>query len=133
MADANSCLLYRIILDYSDRLLVKSIVTGIAKGGIKLSGSFAWPAVRKWLGSKGLVEAGEHMHHSIIPKSAKWCPDFVKNQLPNLKRLSPALHYGVHGYGPRRLNTFQRIWFGTTNWVKNAAASIAGRVANLLR
>ena len=117
----------------SDVFLVKSAVTGLVKGGVKLTGNFSWSAMRKYFGQTGFAEAGQHLHHWIIPKNGwgKGIPGYIKNQMPNLIPMkSPQLHMALHN---GKLNAFERFWHGTPVWAKAGAISAGGKVTNFIR
>jgi RHS repeat-associated protein len=111
----------------SDVFLVKSVATGIGKGAWKLGGH-SWSATRAWLAKTGQAEAGQQVHHWLIPQGG-WgvaVSNAIKNQPWNLMAMSTGLHQAVHG-----LSGVGRIWFGTPVWFKALGFSLSGRFANL--
>ncbi len=120
----------------SDVFLVKAVVTGIAKGGLKIGGSYAWGAARKYYGKTGFAESGQALHHWLIPQGTwgKEVPNWLKNQMPNLMPMtSRGFHNAVHGWGPNAYNGLQRLWYGTPQWFKALGYSIGSRFANGLK
>lgn len=117
----------------SDVFLVKSIVTGLAKGAVKVAGSHTQNATTKWLLNKGLRESGEHAHHALIADSGavgKYVPDVIKNQPWNYKMLDPVTHGRLHGSyeGLTEYSALGRWWYGTPTWSKAALGSYGGRL-----
>lgn len=123
-------------LALSDLSLASAGAKGLAKGaarglrgGLLKSAPNNWRTTRDWLGKRGYFEKGQHAHHWAIPNKG-WgarVPDWVKNQPWNLKGMaSPELHYGVHGYGPIKLNRLERYWHGTPGWAKHLEANAVG-------
>jgi hypothetical protein len=115
----------------SDAFLVKSILTGLAKGAVKGAGSHSWTATRKWMGKRGYLQPGQEGHHWAIPQGGwgKRVPDIIKNQPWNIKAMPPGpLHSGVHGKRPLHLNPLERAWHGSPAWPKAAAVSVGGRL-----
>jgi hypothetical protein len=120
---------------------------GLLRGGLKTTGSVAWKSkpweaagMRKWLGSQGILEKGQHGHHWLIPQGGwgKAIPDFIKNQPWNIKGLDAVTHGRVHGPytvdGAKlpRFNDVQRIWYGTPDSAKALAAGAVARTKGLL-
>jgi len=96
---------------------------------------YAWKAVRKWLGDKGIADSGQHVHHWLIPQNrwGKNVPDWIKNQPLNLKPMPDAVtHWRIdHRVGDLpRFNPAQRYWFGTPTWPKVAAGAAAGHAGD---
>jgi hypothetical protein len=131
----------------SDVFLVKSIMTGVGKGLIKLSG-FSWSNVRRWLTNKGFAVKGQPVHHCFIPQGGKsvsiwaegwgrYIPNWIKNQPLNLKPMSSkAWHDLAHGKGPYK---YFLPWptgaliAGTPMWSKAMAFSTFGRLLDMTR
>jgi hypothetical protein len=124
----------------SDIFLIKTVATIGAKGAWK-AGSATWGATRTWLGKKGYAEAGQHVHHGVIPRGGwgKNVPDWFKNQPWNMKPLDPppgidmnTWHRMVEGKEPG-LTALGRWCEGTPDWLRYAEISGAGRVGNAMR
>lgn len=119
----------------SDVFLIKSIATGLAKGGLKLVGSSSWNATRKYYLKEGFAEAGKPLHHWLIQRNGpigKSIPNVIKNQMWNLKVFeNQALHMRLgHGQtylGQKGANFLGQIWFGSPSWVKTFGFSYGGR------
>lgn len=117
----------------ADLELGRSVVSGVRRGSLKLSGSHNWKQTRKWLGQKGLAEKGQHAHHALIPNGGwgKVVPDAIKNQPWNLKMTeTPVHHIRTHGasrqFGLPRFNMLERYWHSTPTWWKAANGSAVG-------
>lgn len=132
--------LFNTAMAISDVFLVKSLVTGIAKGAFKTAGSHSWKATRQWLNQTGRVEyKGQHFHHWLFERNqgiGQHVPDVIKNQPWNLMGLpgtdnatSNAFHQWLHHHA----NPAQRLWYGTPAWAKAVGASSGGRAANAAR
>lgn len=105
--------------------IVKAVAKGGAKSLWKKGGSHTWNATRKWMGKNGIAEAGQHVHHGIIPRNGwgKPVPDSIKNQPWNATPMpSPQVHGRVHGpYGGQpQFPLPQRYWIGAPDWAKRA-------------
>jgi hypothetical protein len=116
---------FNAALACSDAIWVKSLVTGLGKGALKL-GSHSWGATRAWYGTTRSLEAGTPVHHWLLERGSsvgRRAPDLVKNQPPNLMPMTnQALHMAVHGSrGPFR------VWYGTPLWAKALWLSLTGR------
>lgn len=123
----------------SDVVLAKAILTGLAKGGLKLAGPHAWrtapweePGMRKWLGQQGFLKPGQPGHHWLLKQSSN-APDWLKNQPPFIKGTRGNLDHGrMHGpytqggvrYPP--YNPAELLWHETPQWAKAAYVSSAG-------
>ena len=129
--------LFNSALAVSDVFLVKSLVTGIAKGAFKIGGSSSWKATRTWLQQTGRVEyTGQHFHHWLFERNqgiGKFVPDVIKNQPWNLMGLpgvdqasSNAFHQWLH----HQANPAERLWHGTPAWSKALGVSSGGRATN---
>lgn len=115
----------------SDLFLAGSVAKGIAKGGFYVvKGTIgdggvktAWPAVRKTLAEKGILEKYQHGHHWLIPQNGwgKAVPDVIKNHPFNIKPMpSPEVHGRITGRynGKPRFNAIERYVHGTPTWAK---------------
>lgn len=102
----------------------------MVKGAIKFGGH-SWGATSSWFAKHYGVEAGQQVHHWLIPRNGwgKIVPNAIKNQPYNLMAMSKELHQEIH-YG---LTLFGKMWFGTPTWFKALGLSSLGRFANLLR
>ena len=128
------------VMAVSDIFLIKTTASMLEKGAWKV-GSHTWGATRKWLGKHGYAEAGEHVHHGIIPRG-EWgskVPDWFKNQPWNLKPLDPPAgidantwHRMVEGKEPG-LTALGRWWEGTPDWLRFTEISGGGRIGNVMR
>jgi hypothetical protein len=94
-------------------------------------GYWDWTNVRQRLGNFGWAEAGQDVHHWLIPRNS-WgrnIPDVVKNRKWNLMRMpSRSEHFRVHGWsfdGQPGFNLSTRLWRGTPTPAK---LSIGGGV-----
>jgi hypothetical protein len=111
------------------------VLKTLGKGGLKIGGSMAWKQVRKHMGDKGLLEAGQHGHHWLIPQRewGKGVPEIVKNQPWNIKGMkSPEIHARMRGAtkgGKPRLNPIERYVEGTPSWWKVQNGVWAGHAA----
>ena len=120
----------------SDVFLVKSIATGLAKGGLKLAGSSSWGATRKYYLKNGFAKPNQPLHHWLIQQNGrlgKHLPNSFKNQMWNLKSFSTAsMHMRAgHGYnymGEQGFNLMGRLWYGTPTWPKLVIGSYGGRL-----
>jgi RHS repeat-associated protein len=119
----------------SDVFLVKSIFTGIAKGGISAFGksykNWGGNGWRKFYGKEGFAKPGQHLHHWALARNGQtsgtgfnW---WAKNQMWNLMPMpSVTFHQALHGYGT--MNMAERMWFGTPTWFKSGLFSGGGRI-----
>lgn len=122
-----------IALAVSDVFLIKSITTGIAKGGlIALTKNYnSWSSWRSFYGKTGYAKSGQHLHHWALRRNGAtsgigfgWN---IKNQMWNLMPMkSPAFHTAIHGKGANAFNLFERFYHGTPNWVKSGTFSTIG-------
>lgn len=100
------------------------------KGGAKIVGSNTWNATRKWMGKKGLLDAGQHGHHWLIPQRSS-LPEWLKNQPWNIKGMpGPQVHGRMHGRyaGQPQFNEAQQLWQGTPTWAKTQTGLAAGHI-----
>ena len=121
-------------LAVSDVFLVKSIATGIGRGGLMaLTKNYkTWSSWRRFYGKEGFAEAGQHLHHWAWKRNgAKSGTNLawkMKNHMWNLMPMKdPAFHRAIHGFGT--MNRFERVWYGTPTWVKTGAFSTFGHGA----
>jgi hypothetical protein len=125
----------------SDVFLLKSIGTGLAKGGLKMAGSHSWNATRKHYLKKGFAKPNQPLHHWALQQNqgiGKHAPKWLKNQMWNLKSFSTnsmhiraghGLNYGRQkGYG-----AVGRMLYGTPTWFKAGSFSIGGRTLDEVR
>lgn len=118
----------------SDVFLVKSIATGLGKGAWK-AGSHSWSATRKWLGKNGYAEAGQPVHHWLVPQAAakKYRVEGLTNQPWNLMTFpNQSLHmragHGINYLGQPGYGALGQFWYGTTTWFKAGMFSGGGRI-----
>jgi hypothetical protein len=123
----------------SDAVFVKALVGGLAKGGLKLGGSYAWrtapwteESMRQWLGRKGFLKPNQPGHHWWLEQKSR-VPDWIRNQPPFIKGTADAVEHGrIHGRytvdGTKlpRFNALERFWKGTPDWFKALNISIPG-------
>lgn len=125
-------------LAISDVFLVKSIFTGIAKGGIAAFGKnySSWSSWRKFYGNEGFAESGQHLHHWLLrrngQKSGTGLAWKLKNQMWNLMPMkSPAFHTSIHGKGANAFNAFERAYYGSPTWFQTGIISTVGHSLQL--
>ena len=128
---------FNAALAISDVFLVKSIITGIAKGGVKmlLKNPRTWRESRRLYGQSGFAMPRQQLHHWLLRRNgqtagtgALW---WAKNQMWNLMPMkSQAFHTAVHGWGPNAYNALERVWFGTPTWFKAGTFSGFGKSVN---
>lgn len=95
------------------------------KALLKAGGSHTWNATRKWMGKNGIAEAGQHVHHGVIPRGGvgKYVSDAIKNQPWNATPMpSPEVHGRIHGpyKGQPQYGQLERYWRGAPDWAKRA-------------
>ncbi|MBX2963967.1 MAG: hypothetical protein KF687_15755 [Cyclobacteriaceae bacterium] len=127
-------------LAVSDMALVKSIATGIGKGGLKLLGKNYkwWNSTRKFLGTNGFAERGQHVHHWAWARNgAKSGNDlswWAKNQMWNLKPIPKIegmtydmVHKAIEG---KILGwpLYKRLYYGMPSWPVTSTISSVGRL-----
>lgn len=123
-------------LAISDVFLVKSMVTGLARGGFKLLGSNSWSATRQYYLKSGFAKPYQPLHHWLIQQNGrigKHVPNIVKNQMWNLKSFSTAsMHMRAgHGYnymGQKGFGIMGQLWYGIPEWPKLVIGSYGGRL-----
>lgn len=127
------------VLAATDVAVVKSLIGGLLKGGLKTAGPFAWHSkpweeagARKWLGEHGFLAKGQPGHHWLFENRSS-APDWLKNQPPFIKGTADAVEHGrIHGPytvdGVRlpQFNAAQRFWYGTPDWWKALHVSVPG-------
>ncbi|MGN6437290.1 MAG: DUF6443 domain-containing protein [Agriterribacter sp.] len=119
----------------SDVFLVKSIATGLAKGGLKLFGSHSVGATRKYYLNSGFAKPGEPLHHWLIHNNGsvgKHVPDIIKNQMWNYKPFATQAEHMIYGHGMNYgrssgAGLFGQLWYGTPTWPKLFIGSYGGR------
>ena len=97
---------FNSVMLVSDAFLVTSIGKGLAKGGLKLTGSHSWNATRKHYLKEGFAKPGEPLHHWLIHRNGpigKSIPDGVKNQMWNLKSFPNQAQHMIYGHGKNYL------------------------------
>jgi len=92
---------------------------------------YAWGAVSKWMRKEGLLDAGQHGHHWLIPQNGwgKNVPSRIKNHPLNIKPMpDPVTHWRIdHRVGELpRFNPAQRYWYGTPAWAKVSTGAAIG-------
>lgn len=120
----------------SDVFLVKSIATGLAKGGLKLAGSSSWTATRKYYLQKGFAKPNQPLHHWLIQQNGRFgknVSNAIKNQMWNLKPFATAsMHMRAgHGYnylGKEGFGLLGQLYYGTPAWPKLVIGSYGGRL-----
>ncbi|MCC9019747.1 RHS repeat domain-containing protein [Flavobacterium lipolyticum] len=122
----------------SDVFLVKSIATGIAKGGLKAFGKSysSWSSYRRFYGKEGFAETGQHLHHWALRRNGQKVGSGLgwklKNQMWNLMPMrSPAFHTAVHGNGINAFNTLERAYYGSPIWFQTGIISTIGHSLEL--
>lgn len=129
-----------VVLAISDIALVKSIATGITKGGIKVFGKNykTWGQYRRFYGKEGFAKSQQHLHHWMLKRNgAKKGQGFswkVKNQMWNLQPVPKingmtydAVHKAIEGKGVIEWSIWRRFYYGTPSWVKTLPISTVGR------
>lgn len=124
-------------LAISDVFLVKSIVTGVAKGGVKMLGKSykTWGSYRTNYGKTGFAAPNQQLHHWAWArngaKSGEGAGWWAKNQMWNLMPMeSQAMHTAVHGWGRNAYGPVGQFWYGTPTWFKASIVSGGGRLAD---
>jgi RHS repeat-associated protein len=122
-------------LAISDVFLMRSIVTGLVQGGLKLAGSSSWRATRSYYLKNGFARPNQPLHHWFFQqggKIGKHVPNVIKNQMWNLKSFSTAsMHmragHGLNYAGQKGFGTLGQLFYGTPSWVKTIVSSYGGR------
>jgi len=115
----------------SDVFLIRSLVTGLLRGGWRIAGPYGWKGwtgVSKWLGDIGFRDfKGQIIHHWAAGRNSgifKSLPDWIKNQPWNYVRMpSQQIHNIVEAKGAGRamnpiVRSFYQVWYGTPDWFK---------------
>ncbi|MFL5297365.1 MAG: hypothetical protein ACJ798_13370 [Phenylobacterium sp.] len=119
------------VMAASDVVLLKALIGGLAKGGLKMSGPYVWRNARKeaesarqWLGRKGFLKPNQPGHHWAFEQKGP-VPDQIKNQPLFVHGMEDAVQHGrvhgpytVDGVKLPRFNMAQRYWYGTPDWSK---------------
>jgi hypothetical protein len=124
----------------SDVVVAKAVVGGLAKGGLKTAGPWAWrqfeegqaKGMRPWLGEKGFLKPNQPGHHWWLEQKGS-APDWLRNQPPFIKGMKDAAQHGrvhgpytVDGVKLPQFNALERLWHGTPDWLKAGYVSSAG-------
>jgi len=124
----------------SDVFVAKAVVSGLAKGGLKMAGPWAWrqfekgqaEGMRPWLGEKGFLKPNQPGHHWWLEQKGS-APDWLRNQPPFIKGMRDAVQHGrvhgpytVDGVKLPQFNALERFWYGTPDWLKAGYVSSAG-------
>lgn len=126
----------------SDVVLAKALIGGLAKGGLKLGGSYVWrnapweeESARQWLGRKGFLKPNQPGHHWLFEQKGS-VPNAVRNQPPFVHGMQDAVDHGrihgpytVDGVTLPRYNAVQRYVRGTPDWSKAWTFSAPGHAA----
>lgn len=130
---------FNAALAVSDVFLVKSIFTGVSKGGLLAfsKGNASWGGrngYRAFYGKSGFASKGQDVHHWLIPRNewGRGVPNLIKNQMWNLMPFkSRSLHFRAgHGWnylGESGMSIGGQLWFGTPLWPKLTLGSYGGR------
>jgi hypothetical protein len=145
-----------VVMAVSDVFLVNSIRKGIMKGGLKTltMGNKPWNHSRwydpttnysRFYHTSGFAGKNIPIHHSFLYRNLgvdKGMPNFIKNQMLNLKPINKRMingimydgweiHRAIHQNSKiLKLNSFQRFRYGTPTWIYSAGVSSFGRVGN---
>lgn len=108
---------------------VRSASKGI---GMLKKGSVSGNAAQKMLKSKGLTGVGTEVHHTIPLNGASRTAQDWRNHYALLKVLPQAQHRRLTGrWGDlSRYNSAQRLWYGTTDWMKVAPTAAGAWTAD---
>lgn len=112
------------------------VLKALGKGGVKIAGSHAWPAVREWMRETKRLPEGLQGHHWLIPQNqwGKYFPEVLKNQPWNIKGLPGDTHKRLRGRdrinGLPKFNAVERYVHGTPTWWKVQNGVWAGHGAN---
>ena len=146
--------IFNSIMAISDVFLVKSIFTGIARGGFRAlaMGNRPWSARNFWdpnssyrsfYGSSGFAAQGQHIHHRFIHQRGpigRFIPNFIKHQMWNLHPVvgrtidgtffnSRIVHQAIHNNSRQlTLTRWQQFRFGTPEYIYTLPMSGLGRV-----
>jgi RHS repeat-associated protein len=122
----------------SDAFLIRSILTGVARGGIGAlsKGGLDWKRYRAYYGKSGFGEPNHALHHWLIQRNGprgKYVPNVIKNQMWNLVRMPGVhphcnIHKALHAGGPLKgWRVPITLYYGTPTYLKAAPGSIGGR------
>ena len=101
--------------------------------GVLKKGSVTAGASAKSLRSKGVATPGTEIHHTVRLNGTSRSAQDWRNHYALLKVLPKAQHRRLTGrWGDLpKYNPAQRLWYGTTDWMKAVPASAASWAANL--
>jgi hypothetical protein len=130
------------VLAGSDVTIIKSLAGGLLKGGLKLTGPFAWRSTpweeagaRKWLGERAFLAKGQPGHHWLFEQKSR-APNWLKNQPPFINGMANQVEHGrihgpytVDGVKLPRFGVVQRYLYGTPDWWKALNLSAPGHVS----
>jgi hypothetical protein len=107
---------------------------GAAAKGVKIlkEGSLTANAAAKAMRARGMVEAGEEVHHTIpLNGTSRYVQDW-RNHFAFLKALPKEQHRRLTGSwaGKPMYDPIRRIWYGTTDWMKAVPTGVAGYAAD---
>lgn len=135
---------FNTALFVSDAFLVRSIVAGITKGGIQAMtlGNLRWGgsnSYRSYYLKSGFTKPNQPLHHWLIHKNqgiGKSIPNFIKNQMWNLKPFPTASAHMRYGHGKNWLgqpapSKIAQLWFGIPTWPKVLVFSYGGRTGQI--
>ena len=127
-----------------NNILVKSIVTEIAKGGIKMLGKSysSWSSYRRLYGKQGFAEPNQHLHHWLWKRNGASSGEgfdwWAKNQMWNLKPVPKvqgmsydAVHKAIEGKGLSDWSMMRRLYYGTPSWPWSFSVSSGGRLIDI--
>lgn len=127
----------------SDVFLVKSLIQGVAKGGLKVmtKNYGSWSSYRRFYGKEGFAQAEQPLHHWAWQKGAtkgsglSWK---LKNQMWNLKQFPNQASHMRWGHGKNyldleRIPYWKQAYFfkSTPTWFKASLYSGGRRTYNL--
>lgn len=130
----------------SDIFVMKSVVQGIGKGGIRMltKNYKGWSSYRKAYGKAGFALPKQEVHHAILKRNGATSSSgfnwWLKNQQWNLMPMKPQtiegieytaaqVHQGLHGKGVlKNMSNWQKLIYGTPSWTKPAATSTIGHI-----
>jgi RHS repeat-associated protein len=123
------------VLAASDVFLVKSLWTGLTKGGLKMFGSHTVGATRSYYLKSGFARPNQPLHHWLIQNNGpigKYVPNAIKNQMWNYKSFTTQAAHTIYGHGKNYLgqpgaNVLGQLWYGTPTWPKLFLGSYGGR------
>ncbi len=100
--------------------------------GVWKAGSVTGEAARKSLRTKGVATPGSEIHHSVPLNGTSRSVQDWRNHYAFLKVLPQAQHRRLRGrWGELpKYNPAQRLWYGTTDWMKAVPAGVATWTGN---